>query len=494
VRADDILKSHPGYNTGHILPRIALLMKGPSIGQIALAALALLAGSGARAAAPAPVLAPAATPAQSAPADDAPMPSLAPMVRRVAPTVVNVATRGSISESNPANPLLADPAFNRFFDVPQTRGGHSPQFQSAGSGVILDARKGYILTNAHVIENASEITVTLADGRDLKAEVAGIDEPTDIALLKVRPGKLTQITLGDSAKLEVGDFVVAIGNPFGLRNSVTSGIVSGLGRSNLDQDGFEDFIQTDAAINPGNSGGALVNLRGEMVGLATAILARSGGNIGIGFAIPVDMVRSITDQLEQFGSVKRGLLGVDTYPVSPDVAQALGLSGAEGALVTQVLLGSPAEAAGLRSGDVIVSINRTTVMVPADVRNAVGLLRVGDSVDIGLLRDGRARHVQALLTQPPESAAATPVSPAEINPAFEGATLGEASGGSGVVVRNVDSGSPAAAAGIRSDDVIVAVNQSRVSNLQQLRERSAGLATLVIEVQRGKSTVLIPIR
>jgi len=360
--------------------------------------------------------------------------------------------------------------------------------------VILDARKGYILTNAHVIENASEITVTLADGRDLKAEVAGIDEPTDIALLKVRPVKLTQITLGDSAKLEVGDFVVAIGNPFGLRNSVTSGIVSGLGRSNLDQDGFEDFIQTDAAINPGNSGGALVNLRGELVGLATAILARSGGNIGIGFAIPVNMVRSITDQLEQFGSVKRGLLGVDTYPVSPDVAQALGLSGAEGALITQVLLGSPAEQAGLRSGDVIVSINRTTVMVPADVRNAVGLLRVGDSADIGLLRDGRARHVQAVITQPAESAAATPVSPAEINPAFEGATLAEASGGSGVVVRNVDGGSPAAAAGIRGDDVIVAVNQSRVSNLQQLRERSAGLATLVIEVQRGKSTVLIPIR
>ena len=322
--------------------------------------------------------------------DDAPLPSLAPMVKRVAPTVVNVATRGSVTESSPANPLLADPAFNRFFDVPQARGGHSPQFQSAGSGVILDARKGYILTNAHVIENASEITVTLVDGRDLKADVVGIDEPTDIAVLQVRPVKLTQITLGDSARLEVGDFVVAIGNPFGLRNSVTSGIVSGLGRSSLDQDGFEDFIQTDAAINPGNSGGALVNLRGEMVGLATAILARSGGNIGIGFAIPVDMVRSIADQLEQFGSVKRGLLGVDTYPVSPDIAQALGLSGAQGALVTQVLLGSPAEQAGIHSGDIIISINHATVMVPADVRNAIGLLRAGDTADIELLRNGRA--------------------------------------------------------------------------------------------------------
>jgi len=421
------------------------------------------------------------------------MPSLAPMIRRVAPSVVNVATRGSVTETNPANPLLADPAFNRFFDVPQPRGGHSPQFQSAGSGVVLDARRGYILTNAHVIENASEITVTLADGRDLKAEIVGIDEPTDIALIKVRPIKLTQITLGDSSKLEVGDFVVAIGNPFGLRNSVTSGIVSGLGRSSLDKDGFEDFIQTDAAINPGNSGGALVNLRGELVGLATAILARSGGNIGIGFAIPVDMIRSITDQLEQFGSVKRGLLGVDTYPVSPDIAQALGLTGAEGALVTQVMLGSAAEQAGIHSGDVIVSINRTTVVVPADVRNAIGLLRAGETVDIGLLRDGRPRHLQAVITQSAE-AVATPVPPAEINPALEGATLAELPGGGGVVVRNVDSGSPAAAAGIRSDDVIVAVNQSRVASIPQLRERSVGLATLILEVQRGKSTVLIPIR
>ncbi len=460
-------------------------MKGFARGLIALGVLAV----------PAAFAVTPQTAGSSAPQDDAaPMPSLAPMVRRVAPTVVNVATRGSVTESSPANPLLADPAFDRFFEVPQARGGHSPQFQSAGSGVVLDARKGYILTNAHVIENASEITVTLADGRDLKAEVLGIDEPTDIAVLKVRPVKLTQITLGDSAKLEVGDFVVAVGNPFGLRNSVTSGIVSGLGRSSLDANGFEDFIQTDAAINPGNSGGALVNLRGEMVGLATAILARSGGNIGIGFAIPVNMVRSITDQLVQFGSVKRGLLGVDTYPVSPDIAQALGLGGTEGALVTQVLLGSPAEQAGIHSGDVIVSINRATVMAPADVRNAIGLLRVGDTADIVLLRDGRARHVQPVITQPPEAAAATPVQPAEINPAFEGASLAETPGGSGVVVRNVDSGSPAAAAGIRSDDVIVAVNQSTVTNIQQLRDRAAGLATLVIEVQRGRSTVLIPVQ
>ncbi|HTY92644.1 MAG TPA: Do family serine endopeptidase [Steroidobacteraceae bacterium] len=463
-----------------------------AIGQIVLAALATLAAA-ARAAPPQPPSPPVASAPQAASAEEAPVPSLAPMVRRVTPTVVNVATRGSVTENAPVNPLMADPAFKRFFDVPQSRAGHSPQFQSAGSGVILDARKGYILTNAHVIENASEITVTLADGRDLKAEVVGIDEPTDLAVLRVRPVRLTQITLGDSAKLEVGDFVVAIGNPFGLRNSVTSGIVSGLGRSSLDQEGFEDFIQTDAAINPGNSGGALVNLRGELVGLATAILARSGGNIGIGFAIPVNMVRSITDQLVQFGSVKRGLLGVDTYPVSPDVAQALGLSGAEGALVTQVLLGSAAEQAGIRSGDVIVSINHTTVTMPADVRNAIGLLRVGETADIGLVRDGRPRHVQVLISAAPEVPVAS-IQPGEINPALEGAVLADAPGGNGVVVRSVDTGSPAAAAGIRGDDLIVAVNQARVSGIQQLRERTAGLATLVIEVQRGKSTVLIPVQ
>jgi S1-C subfamily serine protease len=206
------------------------------------------------------------------------------------------------------------------------------------------------------------------------------------------------------------------------------------------------------------------------------------------------MVRSITEQLEQFGSVKRGLLGVDTYPVSPDIAQALGLSGAEGALVTQVMLGSSAEQAGIHSGDVIVAINHATVMVPADVRNAIGLLRAGETVDIELLRDGRPRHVQALITQPPESVAAAPVPTSEINPALEGAALADAPAASGVVVRNVDSGSPAAAAGIRSDDVIVAVNQSRVTSIQQLRERSAGLATLVLEIQRGKSTVLVPIQ
>ncbi|MBC8025037.1 MAG: trypsin-like peptidase domain-containing protein, partial [Steroidobacteraceae bacterium] len=232
---------------------------------------------------------------------DTPMPSLAPMVKQVRPAVVNIATRGTVRERSPQNPLLEDPFFRRFFDIPEM-GPRERQFQSAGSGVIFDAKNGYIVTNAHVVDNATEITVTLLDGRDLTATVVGSDVPSDVAVLKVPPENLTQIALGDSAKIEQGDFVVAIGNPFGLQHTVTSGIVSGLGRSGINPDGYEDFIQTDASINPGNSGGALVNLRGELVGINSAILSRSGGNIGIGFAIPVNMARSIMDQLITYGS------------------------------------------------------------------------------------------------------------------------------------------------------------------------------------------------
>ena len=223
---------------------------------------------------------------------DTPLPTLAPMIKKVSPAVVNIATRGTVRERGPQNPLLDDPFFRRFFDVPPDNGPRERPFQSAGSGVIFDAKNGYILTNAHVVENATEITVTLQDGRDVKAEVVGSDAPSDVAVLKVKADDLTQIALGDSAKVEVGDFVVAIGNPFGLQHTVTSGIISGLSRSGINPDGYEDFIQTDASINPGNSGGALVNLRGELIGINTAILSRSGGNIGIGFAIPVNMARS----------------------------------------------------------------------------------------------------------------------------------------------------------------------------------------------------------
>jgi len=422
---------------------------------------------------------------------DTPLPSLAPMIKRISPAVVNVATRGTVQERSPQNPLLDDPFFRRFFEVPPNQGNRARPFQSAGSGVIFDAHLGYILTNAHVVEHASEITVTLQDGRDLKAQVVGSDQPTDVAVLKVKPTGLTQIALGDSSRLEVGDFVVAIGNPFGLQNTVTSGIVSGLGRSNIDADGYEDFIQTDASINPGNSGGALVNLRGELVGINTEILSRNGGNIGIGFAIPVNMARSVMQQLIDYGSVKRGLLGVSTYPVSSDIAHVYGLDSAQGALITQVVTGSAADHAGLRTGDIITAINGTPVKSPTELRNAVGLMRVGDRVEVRYLRDGKTQKVSAVISAPPAPSAS--LTPADIHHGLTGANFADGEQGSGALVRSVEPGSPAAQAGLRGNDLIVGVNQQPVDSVHTLQQRSQGASTLVLEVRRGNTIVLVPV-
>src|SRR5690349_2397411 len=354
---------------------------------------------------------------------ETPLPSLAPMIKKVSPAVVNIATRGTIRERGAQNPLLDDPFFRRFFDVPPDTGPRERPFQSAGSGVIFDAKSGYIVTNAHVVENANEITVTLQDGRDLKAEIIGSDTPSDVAVLRVKTDGLTQIPLGDSAKVDVGDFVLAIGNPFGLQHTVTSGIISGLSRSGINPDGYEDFIQTDASINPGNSGGALVNLRGELIGINTAILSRSGGNIGIGLAIPVNMAHSVMDQLIKFGSVKRGQLGVSMYTVTPDIAHSLGLANAMGALVSQVVEGSAADKAGIHTGDVITSVNGQPVKSNGELRNAIGLLRVGDKVEVGLLREGKPLRVIAVIA---DTTAGAPGPAESIHKAFEGATLTDA--------------------------------------------------------------------
>jgi Do/DeqQ family serine protease len=400
--------------------------------------------------------------------------------------------------------LLDDPFFRRFFNVPPDAGARERPFQSAGSGVVVDATQGYIITNAHVVENARDITVTLSDQRELPAKLIGSDPQTDIAVIQIKAEALSQIAFGDSDELEPGDYVAAIGNPFGLQQSVSYGIVSALGRSGMNPDGFESLIQTDASINPGNSGGALVNLRGELIGINNMILSRSGGNIGIGFAIPVNMARSVMDQLIKYGSVKRGQLGVTIAPVTPDIAQALGIASNGGALITQVAKESAAARANLQAGDVVTALNGRKVKSAAELRNAIGLLRVGDKVQIALLREGKARSVTAEIADPAAVTTAAASSESGSLPegtqhrSLEGADLADApDNGGGVLVRNVAPNSRAASAGLRPGDVVVAANGVRVSNTAALsaawRAAAArGGSTLVLQVRRsGDVTILV---
>ncbi|MEA3107951.1 MAG: serine protease Do [Gammaproteobacteria bacterium] len=426
------------------------------------------------------------------PLSDSPVPSLAPMVKRISPSVVNIATRGTIKEKpGQRNPLMDDPFFRRFFDTPPDSKPHERQFQSAGSGVIVDAKNGYIITNHHVVENASEITITLLDNRSFSAKVVGSDEGADIAVLQAKQPNLIAMPLGDSAHLEVGDFVVAIGNPFGLQHTVTAGIVSALGRSGINPEGYEDFIQTDASINPGNSGGALVNLKGELVGINSAILSGSGGNIGIGFAIPVNMVKGVMEQLIKFGQVKRGILGVNIYNVTPEIAKEFGLTESTGALVAGVAPASSAERAGIKTGDIITSINGIVMKSASELRNSIGMLRVGDKVEIGLLRDGKPLKVTALIAERSEAETANAV---DIAQGLEGAELADAPAGAGVLVRSVQEGSPAAQAGLKTNDLIVGVGRTPVSNTKSFREAAKGANVLVLNVRRGSAVFLIPVR
>src|SRR4051812_21751041 len=330
-----------------------------------------------------PPVAPAAAPIPQAAGQL--VPSLAPMLARVPPGVVNIAVRGRVREQNP---LLQDPFFRRFFALPQNARPRMRETEATGSGIIVDAGRGYVLTNGHVVENATKIEVTTKDNRRFTARLIGRDPDTDIAVLQISPDNLTAVPLGDSDKLQVGDFVLAIGNPFGLGQTVTSGIVSALGRSGLGIEGYEDFIQTDASINPGNSGGPLVNLLGQCVGINTAILAPGGGNIGIGFAVPINMGRRVMDQILRYGEVKRGRIGVAIQDLTPDLAQAMSTSHTTGAVIARVDAGSPAERAGLRSGDLVVSANGVPVRSGTQLRNVIGLSGVGSAVDLRVDRRG----------------------------------------------------------------------------------------------------------
>lgn len=419
------------------------------------------------------------------------VPSLAPMLERVTPAVVNIFTEGRATVR--PNPLLEDPLFRRFFGIPdQPRERHT---QSLGSGVVVDARRGYVVTNHHVVEGADVINVTLRDGRRLRARVIGSDRETDVALIQVPAEKLIELPLANSDAVRVGDFVVAIGNPFGIGQTVTSGIVSALGRSQLGIQGYENFIQTDASINPGNSGGALVNLRGELIGVNTAILAPTGVNVGIGFAIPSNMVRQLLEQLLRFGEVRRGRLGVSVQDLNPELAQAFGMQLNQGAVITQVQPGSAAQRAGLQPGDVVVAIDDKPIQGSNELRNAIGLLPIGREVKLDVLREGRELSLNATVSP----VAVASVAGKELNPRLAGAVFKDLTAArqqqvEGVLVEQVTPGSPAERGGLRRNDVITGVNRQAIADTSALQQLATSSRSLLLNVQRGDQELLILLR
>jgi Do/DeqQ family serine protease len=423
------------------------------------------------------------------------LPTLAPLIERVAPAVVNITVSTSLEpgEQNPQEELL-----RRFFDFegqPERR----RQVEGAGSGVIVDAAKGYILTNHHVIEDADQITVTLLENRSLVARLIGSDQASDLAVLQVDPVNLKTIPFGDPGTLNVGDYVIAIGNPYGFSNTVTSGIVSGLGRSGLDSDAFEDFIQTDASINFGNSGGALINLQGELVGINSAIISRTGGSIGIGLAIPVSMALPIMEQLVATGTVRRGLLGVNIQDVTPEVAAISGLSNNLGALVSRVGVDSAAEKAGIQIWDVIVSINGTPLKGSGSLKSTIGLLQPGERVSVGLVRDGRPQTVIAVLgeIEPEERAtrAELPPTEPELDPSFAGADLAANTDGTpGLLVARVTQNSPASLRGLQTGDVITRINKVPVRTVDEAISLMQDARAILLEVQRGRRNQIVTMR
>ena len=423
------------------------------------------------------------------------IPTLAPLLEKVTPAVVNISVATMVPQRH--NPLFRDPFFRRFFDMPDD--APARRQQSAGSGVIVDAARGFVLSNHHVVARAESVMVTLKDNRRFEAEVLGSDPGTDIALLRIEADGLTALPIGDSDALEVGDFVIAIGNPFGLGQTVTSGIVSALGRSGINVEGYEDFIQTDASINPGNSGGALVNLHGELVGINTAIIGPSGGNVGIGFAVPVNIATAVTQQLAEHGEMQRGKIGVMIQDLTPDLAEALGLDVERGALVSRVESGSPAEAAGLHDGDVIVAVNGAKVEGSRDLRNSIGLVRVGEEIELDVEREQRRIRLSVRVGGKETGAR---IGAVDAPPALQGAMLRDLEQGDsaygrieGVIAADVEPRSPAARNGIRPGDVIVAVNRRRVRNSEELKSafEQAG-QVLALNIVRGNGQLYIVIR
>ncbi|MFO3955079.1 serine endoprotease DegQ [Enterobacter hormaechei] len=448
-----------------------------------LSALALSVGLSLSASFPASAALPSQVPGQEA------IPSLAPMLEKVLPAVVSVQVEGTARQSQRIPEEL-----KKYFgeEAPDQQ---AQPFEGLGSGVIIDAAKGYILTNNHVISQADKISVQLNDGREFDAKLIGGDDQSDIALLQVQnPSNLTQIAIADSDKLRVGDFAVAVGNPFGLGQTATSGIVSALGRSGLNLEGLENFIQTDASINRGNSGGALLNLNGELIGINTAILAPGGGSIGIGFAIPSNMAKTLSQQLIQFGEVKRGLLGIKGMEMSADIAKAFKLNVQRGAFVSEVLPNSGSAKAGVKSGDVIVSLNDKPLSSFAELRSRIATTEPGAKVKLGLIREGKPLTVEVTLDKSTSSSA----SAEQISPALQGATLSDGQlkdGTKGISVTAVEKSSPAAQAGLHQDDVIVGVNRTRVQSIAEMRKvLESKPAVIALQIIRGNDTLYFLLR
>ena len=470
---------------------------------LAMSALALSLGL-----ALSPLTATAAETASSA-ATAQQMPSLAPMLEKVMPSVVSINVEGSTTVNTPRMPRNFQQFFgdnspfcqdgSPFQSSPFCQGGgagddsqgggQQQKFMALGSGVIIDAAKGYVVTNNHVVDNASSIKVQLSDGRKFDAKVVGKDPRSDIALIQIQdPKNLTAIKIADSDALRVGDYTVAIGNPFGLGETVTSGIVSALGRSGLNAENYENFIQTDAAINRGNSGGALVNLNGELIGINTAILAPDGGNIGIGFAIPSNMVKNLTAQMVQYGQVKRGELGILGTELNSELAKAMKVDAPRGAFVSQVMPNSSAAKAGIKAGDVITSLNGKPISSFAALRAEVGSMPIGSKVTLGLLRDGKAVNVSLELQQSSQNQ----VDSSTIFSGIEGAEMSNKGADKGVVVNNVKANSPAARIGLKKGDVIMGANQQPVKNIAELRKiLDSKPSVLALNIQRGDTSIYL---
>jgi len=459
-----------------LVPRLAPRLVHWLTGLLAAAVIAVVPGTSIAAALPPAI-------------DGQPMPSLAPMLGHVTPAVVNISTKTRVAVNNP---YFSDPVFRQFFGLPNTPQERTEQ--SLGSGVIVDAARGYVLTNNHVVGGADDITVTLQDGRSFKAKLIGTDPDTDVAVVQIPAQNLQALPLADSSKLRVGDYVVAVGDPFGLGQTVTAGIVSALGRSGLGRSssgngGYQNFIQTDASINPGNSGGALVNLRGELVGINTMIFSPSGGNVGIGFAIPSDLTSEVMGQLLAHGKVQRGSLGVQTQAITPRIAQLLKLKDSNGVVVTGVSAGSAAEHAGLQPGDVLTALNGKPLHSVQELRNAEGLLPLGSTVQLDVLRNGHSTEVSATLS--PEKLAS--VNGDQLDARLSGVRFSDlsddqrAQGFSGVVISAVQPGSRAAAAGLTGDSVLIGVGNQRITSVAMLRGLAkVHLSQLVLVVADGE--------